>query len=91
MVLRLRGGGFAARLVVSSQDGSISEEYAVDGSQKWDDLFSKLEKKFKIDRDDIVLPIEDRSYTLDGFSGRYISFTIPSGGGKVYATISDAS
>ena len=69
MVLRLRGGGFSAQLEVSDEDGTIKETYNVDGSQLWDDLFAKLEKKFKILQNDIVLPIADQSYTLEKVKG----------------------
>lgn len=88
LVLRLRGGGgFSATLVVSDEDDAITESYHVDSSQLWDDLFAKLEKKFKIPQNDIVLPIADQSYTLEKVKGKNVNFTVPNGDGKVYAKI----
>ncbi len=86
LVLRLRGGGFAAKIKVTfiNDDGAeISEIYDLDGGQLWQGFFKKLSLKFKIPQEFIVLYVGDNKYTLAKTGFGSVHFPIPENSPKI--------
>lgn len=86
LVLRLRGGGFSAKIkviFVDSHGTETSQQYDLDGSQKWVEFYAKLSKKFKIPQEFIVLYIGDNQYTLAKTGPGHVNFAIPDNAPKI--------
>lgn len=82
LVLRLRGGGFAAKLKIRVlKTGKTDPEvWDVDGGMKWEALFEKIAKKFSIPKEEIVLRNLGKDFSYQDKKEEYINFAIPEAG-----------
>ncbi len=80
LVLRLRGGGFGARvkIYVDAEDRVYPDLYDLNGSMKWEEFFKQLGKKFnQPNLAALSLKIGDKIFAYQAFKDKYISFEIP--------------